>query len=106
MKYKKIRNLLDNTTNQPPKFKTKHWVEINDKSRGMYNKDIQIRFKNITLKSSFCDYSDVYILAKEIMTVGNTAAQGQRNNAPNKKIIFKNCVPFTKYISRVTLNEI
>ena len=106
MKYKKIRNLLDNTTNQPPKFKTKHWVEINDKSRGMYNKDIQIRFKNIMLKSSFCDYSDVHILAKEIMTVGNTAAQGQRNNAPNKKIIFKNCVPFTKCISRVTLNEI
>ena len=77
--------MFDNTTNQPPKFKTKNWVEINDKSRGMYNKDFQIRFKNRMLKSSFCDYSDVYILAKEITTVGNTAAQGQPNNAPIKR---------------------
>ena len=29
MEYQKI-NLLDNTPNQPSKFKTKNWVEIND----------------------------------------------------------------------------
>ena len=37
MEYQKIINLLDNKTNQPPKFRTKHWVEINDESRGTYN---------------------------------------------------------------------
>ena len=34
MKYRKITNLLDNTPNQPPKFRTKNWVKINDESRG------------------------------------------------------------------------
>ena len=34
MEYLKIINLLDNTPNQPSKFKTKKWVEINDESRG------------------------------------------------------------------------
>ena len=37
MEYQKIINLLDNTPNQPTKFKTKDWVEINDDSRRMYN---------------------------------------------------------------------
>ena len=32
MEYKKITNLLDNTSNQPSKFKAKNWVEINDES--------------------------------------------------------------------------
>ena len=30
MEYQKIINLLDNTPNQPSKFKEKHWVEINE----------------------------------------------------------------------------
>ena len=37
MKYQKIINLLGNTPNQPPKFRTKNRVEINDESRGTYN---------------------------------------------------------------------
>ena len=37
MEYQKIMNLLDNTPNQPPNFRTKNRVEINDKSRGTYN---------------------------------------------------------------------
>ena len=42
MEYQKIINLLDNTPNQPSKFKTKNWAKINDKTRGTYNKDNQI----------------------------------------------------------------
>ena len=49
MKYQKIANLLNSTPNQPSKFKTKNWVEINDESRGTYNKNNQIRF----IKSKF-----------------------------------------------------
>ena len=33
MEYQKIINLLDQTTNQPSKFRTKNWWEINDESK-------------------------------------------------------------------------
>ena len=32
MEYQKTINLLDNTANQPPKFRARNWVEINDES--------------------------------------------------------------------------
>ena len=32
MAYQKIINLLDNTSNQSSKFRTKNWVKINDES--------------------------------------------------------------------------
>ena len=47
------------------------------------------------LRSSLCDYSDAYILVKGNITVNNTAATGAAANNTNKKIIFKNCAPFT-----------
>ena len=54
MEYQKIANLLDDTSsNQPSKFKTKNWVEINDKSRGTYNVNSQIKFKTTMLKFSY-----------------------------------------------------
>ena len=65
MEYHKITKLLDNTLNQPTKFRTKHWVEIIDDPSGTYNKDSQIKFKTSMLKSSLCDYSDTYILVKK-----------------------------------------
>ena len=34
MGYQRIINLLDNAPNQPSKFRTKHWFDINDDSRG------------------------------------------------------------------------
>ena len=36
MEYQKIVNVLDNALNQPSKFRTRNWVEINDESRGTY----------------------------------------------------------------------
>ena len=62
MEYQKIINLLDNTPNQPTKFRTKKWVEINDEVSEMYNTNSQIKFKTLMLRSSLCDYSDVYNL--------------------------------------------
>ena len=44
--------------NQPSKFGTKNWVEINDESRGADRTNSQIKFKISMLKSSLCDYSD------------------------------------------------
>ena len=66
--------LDDASSNQASKFKTKNWAEINDKSRGTYNVNSQIKFKTTTLKSTLCDYSDAYILVKRTITVDNTAA--------------------------------
>ena len=43
MDYQKIINLLDNTSNEPSKFRTKNWIEINDESRGPYNVNNQIK---------------------------------------------------------------
>ena len=46
MEYQKIANLLDDaSSNQPSRFKTKKCVEVNDKSRGTYNVNSQIKFK-------------------------------------------------------------
>ena len=96
MEYKKITNLLDNTSNQAFKFRTKNWVEINDE----YNVNSQIKFKTIMLKSSLCDYSDAYMLLKGTITVNNTGTAAGPNNR-NKKVIFKNCAPFTNYINEI-----
>ena len=49
MEYQKIINLLNNTTNQPTKFRTKNWIEINNESRGTYKTNSQIRFKTAML---------------------------------------------------------
>ena len=58
MEYQKVINLLDKTQNEPSKFRTRKWVEINDKSRGTYKPSNQIKFKNSMIRSSFCNYSD------------------------------------------------
>ena len=76
MEYQKIANLIDETPNQPSKFRTRNLVEINDESRGAYNVNSQIKFKTTMFKSSLCDYSDAYILVKRTISVNNTAAQG------------------------------
>ena len=50
MEYQKIANLIDDdTSNQPSKFRTRNWVEINDESRGAYNVNSQIKFKTTML---------------------------------------------------------
>ena len=45
MEYQKIIIFLGNTPNQPSKFRTKNWVEINDDASGTYNTYSQIKFK-------------------------------------------------------------
>ena len=101
MEYQKIANLIDDASNQSSKFRTRNWVETNDESRGAYDVNSQIKFKTTMLKSSLCDYSDAYILVKGTISVNNTAAQGAAANNINKKVIFKNCAPFTNCISEI-----
>ena len=105
MEYHKIANLIDNTSNQPSKFRTRNWVEINDESRGAYNVNSQIKFKTTMLKSNLCDYSDAYILVQGTISVSNTAVAGAANNT-NRKVVFKNCAPFTNCISKINNTQI
>ena len=106
MEYQKIANLIDDTSNQSSKFRTRNWVEINDELRGAYNVNSQIKFKTTMLKSSLCGYSDAYILVKGTISVNNTAAAGAAANNINKKVIFKNCAPFTNCISKINNTQI
>ena len=98
MEYQKIINLLDDTTNQPCKFRIRNWVEINDESKVKYDNST-IRFKTSMIRSSLCDYSDAYILVKRTITVPNAAAADAAVNNANKKVIFKNYAPFTDCIT-------
>ena len=106
MEYQKIANLLNDASNKPSKFRTKNWVEINDDIRGAYSPSKQIRFKTAMLRYSLCDYSDAYILVKRNISINNTAAEGVAANNTNKKLIFKNCAPFTDCISKINNTEI
>ena len=77
--------MIDDTSSQPSKLRTRNWVEINDESRGTYSVNSQIKFKTTMLKSSLCDYSDAYILVKGTITVNNTPAADATANNTEKK---------------------
>ena len=106
MEYQKIANLIDDASNQPSKFRTRNCVKINDESRGAYNVNSQIKFKTTMLKSSLCDYSDAYIFVKGTISANNTAAAGAAANNINRKVIFKNCAPFTNCISEINNTQV
>ena len=50
IEYQNMINLLENTANQPSKFKTKNWVEVNDDAHGTCNTNSGT--KTTMLKSS------------------------------------------------------
>ena len=92
--------MLNNTINQTSKFRAKNWVEITDNSRGTYNTVSQIRFENTMLKSSLCDCSDAYIVAKGTITIPNTGKVASPNNR-NKEVVFGNCAQFTNCVNEI-----
>ena len=106
MQYQKIANLLNDESNKQSKFRTRNQVEINDDIRGAYSPNKQIRFKNAMLRSSLCDYSDSYILVKGNIAVSYTAGAGAAANNTNKKVIFKNCAPFSICINKINNTQI
>ena len=108
MEYQKIANLIDDTSNQPSKFRTKNWVEINDASRGACKVNSQIKFKTTMLKSSLCDYSDAYILVKGRTTINGSGADAAAIQADerDKGVAFKNCAPSTNCISEINNTQV
>ena len=58
------------------------------------------------LRSNLCDYADPYILVKGTITITG-AGDGdavKRVHERNKGVIFKNCAPFTKCISKISIS--
>ena len=92
MDYQKIIYLLDNTPNQPNKFRTKNRVEINDDAHITYNTNSQIKFKTPMLKSILCNYCIYTCKCKY-------NSQTTANSSNWKNIIIKNCAPFTDWIA-------
>ena len=90
MEYQRIANLLKGASNQPSKFRTRNWVEINDESKGTYASN-DIKFKTTILRSNLCDYANAYILVKGTITItgagDNDAAK--RLDERNKGVILK-----------------
>ena len=105
MEYQKIINLLNDATNQPSKIRTRNWVEINDESKGRYDNS-NIRFKTSIIKSNLRDHSDAYILVKRTITIPNTVAADTAVNNTNKKVIFKNCTPFTDCLTEINNTQV
>ena len=56
------------------------------------------------LKSSLCGYSDAYILVKGTISFVGQAGDNPNNN--NKKVVSKNCAPFTDFISEINNTQI
>ena len=100
--------MIDDTSNQPSKFRTKNWVEINDESRGTYNVNSQIKFKTTMLKTSLCDYRDAFILVKGRITITGAGADAAARQADerDKGAAFKNCAPFINCISEINNTQV
>ena len=99
--------MLDTESNQPSKFRTRNWVEINDKSRGTYTSN-DMKFKTAMLRSNLCDYADSYILVKGPITITGARNDDAAKQAGerDKGVTFKNCAPFNKCISRINNTDI
>ena len=112
--------MLDRASNQSSKFRTRNWLERNDKSRGTYTGE-DIEFKTTMLRSNLCEYANAYILVKGNITIaGNaepepdlnaarTAAQllaARLSDERHKGVTFKNCTLFTKCISTINSTDI
>ena len=107
MEYQKLANLLDRASNQPSKFRTRNWVEINGESKETYTNN-DIKFKTTMLRSNLCDYADAYILVMGTITITGAEDDDAAKQADkrDKGATFKNCAPFTKCISRINNADI
>ena len=60
------------------------------------------------VKSSLCDYSDAYILVSGTITIDGAGADdaAKRLDERNKGVIFKDCAPFTNFISEINNTQV
>ena len=84
METQKIVNLLKNSENEYSKFVTKKWYDFDSETKGIYSHVNPIKFLTSSLESSFCDYSDAYILVTGNITVTRTIATAGGNPIQRK----------------------
>ena len=94
MEHQKILNLLSQTNDS--KFVTRKWNIVNDKPKSNYEVTNEITYNTEILKSNVRDYNHAYILIRSHITVVT---------APVTQVAFKNCAPFTKYITNEALDD-
>ena len=91
MEHQKILSLLNEANDS--KFVTRKWNIVNDNSKSNYDTTNEITYNSEILKSNICDFNDAYILVTgDIIVVA----------APATQVAFKNCTPFTKFITKKT----
>ena len=91
MEHEKILNSLNKAYDF--KFVTRKWSIVNDQSSKNYyaRNDTEI-YNTEILKSHLGDYNDAYILVRGEITI---------LVYPVTQVAFKNCAPFTKYITKI-----
>ena len=97
METRRIVKLLSNPDNKYSKFATRKWYIINDQNNGQYGirneNDSTIKSETKVIKQNLCDCSDACILATGDIKVTGIAA--------DTNVAFKNCAPFTRYITHI-----
>ena len=88
MEFQKTTNVLDITYDDKnlPRFVSKKWLEVYDQSGRNYNANKEIRIKTSMLRSDLCNFSDVYIVVKGIVSVAKkifTAVDFERPHNTN-----------------------
>ena len=79
--------MLNDSSNEESKFATKKWYVIDSQTtKGKYKQGDVIKLETETIKPSFCDYSDAFILVTGNITVAATN---------DTDVAFKNCAPFS-----------
>ena len=96
METQKIINLFNDSSDEESKFATKNWyITDSQTATGKYNPNDSIKFERESIKSSYCDYSDVFILVTGDITV--TADN-------DTDVAFKSCAPFST--SKTEANDV
>ena len=86
-------NLLNDLSTEESKFATKKWYVIySQTTKGKYKHCDTIKFETETIKSSFCDYSEAFILV-----IGNIIEAANNDT----DVAFKNCASFSTCTTKI-----
>ena len=78
--------MLNNTWNQPSKFRTRNLIEINDEERGTYSTNNQSKVKTSMIRPCLWDCKDAYMHAKAAIVIPNKTAAGASAHNATKKV--------------------
>ena len=93
METQKLINVLNDSSNEESKFGTKKcYVIISQTTKGKYKQGDTINFETEIIKSSYCDYSDAFMLVTGSITIAV-------NN--DTDVAFKNLAPFSTCTTKV-----